>query len=244
MKKISILFLLMALVYHGIAQFSDSVTYYTGLSATGIYNKTNDGGDVYNFNNALKLSIRKKSISLNSTSKWIYGKQDDVLTNNDVSSSLDFNLYKTLPHFYYWGLANYNKSYSLKLNDQYQAGLGIAYNIIDRPNATFNLSDGLIYEYSDITLSDTTRDLYSTMRNSFRISFKWDIKNLLFLNGTGFLQNSLNYGNDYIIKSDVGLGIKIRKWLSLTTSFSYNKVSKTRRENVFVTYGINIEKYF
>lgn len=226
------------------AQFNDSVTYYTGLNSTGTYNKTNDGGELYNLNNALKLSVRKKSVSLNSSSKWVYGKQKNILTNNDVSSALDFNLYKTLPHFYYWGLANYSSSYSLKQNHQLQGGLGIAYNFFDKPTANINISDGLVYEYSDVILTDSTNDIYSTWRNSLRLSFRWEIKNRVFINGAGYLQNSLNYGNDFIIKSDMSLGVKLRKWLSLTTSLSYNQISKTRRENLLITYGLLIEKYF
>ena len=226
------------------AQFSDSVTYYTGLNATGTYNKTNDGGELYNFNNAARLSVRKKSVALNSNTKWVYGKQSDVLTNNDFSSALDFNLYKTFPHFYYWGLANYTSSFSLKQNHQLQGGLGIAYNFIDQEKANINVSDGLIYEYSDVILNDSTHEIYSTWRNSLRVSFRWDIRSRLFVNGVGYYQPSLNYGDDYIIRSDFALGIRLKKWLSLTTALSYNKVSKTQRENLLVTYGLVIEKYF
>lgn len=244
MKKNSVLLIITFIARLASAQFSDSVTYYTGLNATGTYNKTDAGGELYNFNNSAKLSVRKKSVSLNSNTKWVYGKQNTVLTNNDFSSALDFNLYKSLPHFYYWGLANYTSSYSLKQNHQLQSGLGIAYNFIDKATANINVSDGLIYEYSDVILNDSTNEIYDTWRNSFRLSFRWDIPNRVFVNGVGYFQHSLNYGDDYIIRSDLGLGIRLKKWLSLTTSLSYNKVSKTQRENLLVTYGLLIEKYF
>ncbi len=244
MKKNSLLLIAACITKLLPAQFSDSVTYYTGLNATGTYNKTNDGGELYNFNNAAKLSVRKKSVSLNSNTKWVYGKQSNVLTNNDFSSALDFNLYKSLPHFYYWGLANYTSSYSLKQNHQLQGGLGLAYNIIDKTTAYLNLSDGLIYEYSDVNLNDSTNQIYDTWRNSFRLSFRWDIRSRVFVNGVGFFQHSLNYGDDYIIRSDLSLGVRLKKWLSLTTALSYNKVSKTQRENLLLTYGLLIEKYF
>jgi hypothetical protein len=52
--------------------------------------------------------------------RWI-----SVLTNNDYSGSLGLNLYKTLRHAYYWGMANYNTSIPLLINHQLQAGLGI-----------------------------------------------------------------------------------------------------------------------
>jgi hypothetical protein len=244
MKKHILLLIISCIAKVLPAQFSDSVTYYTGLNATGTYNKTNDGGELYNFNNAAKLSVRKKSVSLNSNTKWVYGQQSNVLTNNDFSSALDFNLYKSLPHFYYWGLANYTSSYSLKQNHQLQGGLGLAYNIIDKTTAYLNLSDGLIYEYSDVILNDSTNQIYDTWRNSLRLSFRWDIRNRVFVNGVGYFQHSLNYGDDYIIRSDLSLGIRLKKWLSLTTALSYNKVSKTQRENLLLTYGLLIEKYF
>lgn len=244
MKRIILLLICLSFARMLQAQFSDSVTYYTGLNSTGTYNKTNDGGELYNLNNAARLSVRKKSVSLNSNTKWVYGKQNNILTNNDFSSALDFNLYKTLPHFYYWGLANYTSSYSLKQNHQLQGGLGIAYNFIDKTNANINVSDGLIYEYSDVVLTDSTNEIYGTWRNSFRLSFRWDIKSRVFVNGTGYFQHSLNYGNDYIIRSDLALGVRLKKWLSLTTSLSYNEVSKTKRQNLLITYGLLIEKYF
>lgn len=225
------------------AQFSDSVHYYAGFTSTGSYNRTNTSG-YYLLNNGVKFSARKKDVRLNSTNKWLYGMQGEKLTNNDLSSSWDINLYKTLPHFNYWGLFNYNSSYSLKVNNQLQAGLGIAYNVIDRKLLVANVSDGIIYEYSDISPTDTTRKVYATPRNSFRLQVKWSIKDRLVFNGNGFLQHSLQDASDYIIKSDISLSVKIKKWLSITSAYSFNKVTRTRTENTLLTYGITIENYF
>lgn len=225
------------------AQYSDSVFYYTGLSSTGTFNKTNENSS-YLINNVLKLGAKKKSITLNSNNKFLFGKQNDELTNNDLSSIWDINLYKTFPHFYYWGLFNYNSTYSLKVNNQLQAGLGIAYNIIHKKYLTVNLSDGLLYEYSDINIDDSIREIYQTPRNSFRLQIKWRIKDQFTFNGNGFLQNSLHDQKDYIIKSDLGLSVKLKKWLSISAAYSFNKVSRTKTENSFLTYGITIENYF
>jgi hypothetical protein len=225
------------------AQFSDSITYYTNFTSTGTYNRT-DASRYYLFNNGFKFSAKKKSISFNSTNKWLYGQQDNKLTNNDVSSVQDFNLYKTLPHFYYWGLLNYTSSYSLKINSQFQAGLGVAYNVIDKKNLVLNVSDGVVYDYSNIILVDGMRDLYGTPRNSLRLQVKWNIKDRLVFSGNGFLQNSLQHIGDYIIKSDVSLSVKLKKWLSITSAYSFNKITRTGAENVLLTFGVTIENYF
>ena len=141
------------------SQFNDSVFHYINYASTGIINKTNDG-DSYVLTNALRFNINKKSVRLNSTNSWIYGLQQQRLTNNDFNSILDFNLYKTFPHFYYWGLANYDKSHSLKIIDRIQAGLGVAYNVIDKPNTWINISDGILFESTNLRLTDSTNKAY------------------------------------------------------------------------------------
>jgi len=225
------------------AQFSDSAHYHVIYNSTGSINKARDGSS-YLLNNSLRFEVKKKSIALNANNNWVYGRSNDALTNNDYSSTIDFNLYKAVPHAYYWGLANYNTSYSLKINSQLLAGGGIAYSILDKPNAYLNVSDGILYDLSDINTSDTTRELYHTYRNSLRLQFHFLINNLITIDSGSFLQNSLTRNNDFILRSTFGLGFKLNNWLNLNGSLTYNKVSRTQSENLLMTYGLRLEKYF
>ena len=237
------LFLFLILFKGASAQYTDSTSRYVGYTSSGSVNKTNDG-DSYLLNNMVKFGLRKKSISLNASNSWIYGKQDQDLTNNDFSSTVDFNLYKTFPHFFYWGLANYNTSYSLKINNQLLAGLGAAYNLIDKSNTLLNISNGILYDKSDLYLSDTIRDVYHTFRNSFRLLFRLNIKNTFVLEGSGFLQNSLKEKSDYIVRTNTSLSVKLAKWLNFTTAYTYNKYNRTSRTNSLLNYGFTVERYF
>ena len=225
------------------AQFTDSTNYVVNYSSTGSLNNTNDGKS-YLLNNGLKFGVRKKSVSLNFNNKWIYGKQNRQLTNNDFSSSLDFNLYKTLPHFFYWGLVNYNTSKSLKVNNQLLAGAGIAYSIYDREDAYLNISDGILFDSSDLTLDNEIKDIYHTYRNSLRLSFRFVISKIIIVNSSSYFQSSLSNGSDYIMKSDSSLAFKVNKWLSLTTAFNFNRVAITDRQNSLLSYGLSFERYF
>lgn len=239
-----ILVLLLTFVFKNcLAQFNDTTHYYVGFNSSGSINRTQDG-NTYLLNNALKFSEKNKSSVLNFTNNWIYGRSNNSLTNNDFTTSLDFDLYKTFPHFFYWGLANYTTSYSLKITDQLLAGAGAAYNIIDKKNMMFNISDGFLYDKSNLLLSDSTRDIYHTYRNSFRILFRFVIKDIVVIDGSDFLQNSLQYKNDYIFRSTTNLSLKLRKWLSLTTSLNYNRMNRTQSETTLFTYGLTAEKYF
>lgn len=225
------------------AQLSDSVHNMINISSSGTFNRTADGL-TYLLNNGVKYSMRKKSIVLNSTTSWIYGNTPDKLTNNDFNSALDFNLYKTFPHFYYWGLLNFTSSYSLKIKEQLQGGLGAAYRLIDGEQMMLSISDGILYERSNIIQEDQSELGYYTFRNSLRLQYRFRYKDLLTFNSAGFYQPSLNYGGDFIITANASLGIKVWKWLSFTTTFTYNNVSRTNRENVLFTYGLVAERFF
>lgn len=236
-------FFLLLFAQTGFCQFTDSTHYLVQYSSTGSINKT-DESKAYLLNNALKLGIRKKSISLNFNNNWIYGKQNRQLTNNDFSSTLDFNLYNSQSKFFYWGLANYNTSVSLKINNQLLAGAGVAYNFFDTETAYLNMSNGLLFDTSDLMSPDDLRDKYETIRNSLRVSFKFVLFENLVLSNTSFLQNALTTKGDYIVKTDAALNFKINKWLGLNTSYKYNRISRTERENSLLSYGLTFERYF
>ena len=225
------------------AQYTDSTHYFFGYAFTGSINKTDDG-TANLLNNAVKLGMKKKSVSMNFNNSYVYGKQNGQLTNDDISSAFDINLYKTFPHFNYWGLANFNKSFSLKVNQQWLAGLGVAYSIIDKEHAYLNISDGILIDHSDLILEDGTADKYETLRNSFRFNYNFVIKDKIVFNGSNFIQNSLSNKNDFNIKTTNRLGLKFNKWLNLNAQLDYNRVNRNRRENLLLSYGLSFERYF
>jgi hypothetical protein len=240
-----LLLLLFILITHNcLAQFNDTTHYYTNFASSGSINKT-ELSSTYLLNNTFKFGIKKKTVALNFNNNWIYGKTDKVITNNDFTTSLDFDIFKNdSAHLYYWGLANYITSVSLRVNNQLQTGVGAAYYFVNKKNTVFNVSDGILFDRGDLFLDDGTRDVYSTYRNSFRVFFKFVIKDLIVLDGSDFIQNSFTMRQDYIIRSTTNLSVKLKKWLALTTSYNYNRMNRTERENSLLSYGLTVEKYF
>lgn len=227
----------------GYAQYTDSTNYYFNYSSTGSINKTQDGSSNL-LNNSIKIGMKKKMLFLNFNTSYVYGKQNSYLSNRDLSSSFDMDLYKTFPHFYYWALATFNSSYSLKINNQWMTGVGVAYSLLDKPAAYLNLSDGMLIDHTDLDLSNGITDQYETLRNSFRINYKFVISKQFTFNGSNFLQNSLSSGKDYIIKSTNSLNFKINKWLNMTGQLDYNKMNRNKRDNLLLTYGLTFDRYF
>jgi Protein of unknown function, DUF481 len=236
--------LFFVLAYPAFAQFNDSTSYYANYASAGVINKTNDGSS-YVLNNALRFNISKKKVSFNTISSWVYGKQLNVLSNNDVSSAIDFNVYTASSKLYFWSLGTFDKSYSLKIDKRFQAGAGIGYLLINQKNIMINISDGILYEQGQLTVPEQPEPIsYDTYRNSLRLKFRVSIKDRIVLDGNDFWQPSLSDKEDYILKSITNLNIKLQKWLSFTSSLTYNKFNISQRENLIWTFGLTMEKYF
>jgi hypothetical protein len=224
-------------------QQSDSLYQYLNLTTTGTYNETEISRS-YLFSNSLNYSIKKNKIKSDLQARWLFGKEQQQLTNNDLYNSFNLNWYKTFPNFNYWLLFNYNSIFSLKVNSQIQYGVGVAYDLIHRTYLNFNISDGLINEHSDIYLMDTLRTVYQVLRNSLRFQLKINLGDRFRFSSVSFLQSSLRDEDDYILKEESILSYKLKKWLSLTAKFTYDRMNRIGRENLFMTYGLTFEKQF
>lgn len=225
------------------SQFNDSVHHHFSFASTAIYNKTNEVS-FFVLNNNAGYEINQKKVSFNTAVSWIYGKQQKKLSNNDVSAFANVDYLKEVQSLYYWALVNFDESYSLKINYRFQSGLGIGYTFVNSPHLNLELSDGFLYENSDLNDPVLGKDVYQTIRNSLRLKYRWSYKNVFSLQGTNFVQPSIISFGDYILKFNNQLSVKLNQWLSINASAVYNKISRTNRENLLITYGVTVNKYF
>jgi hypothetical protein len=225
------------------AQFADSTRYYIAYAGTGIINKTEKSRS-YVFRNNIQGSANGQNLSLNSMFSWIYGEVNDALSNNDFETLVDLNYRPDSSKLVYWVLGTFDKSYSLKIKRRFQVGGGLSYDILRKNNNRINVSNGLLYESGNLTLATGVEDNHQTWRNSFRLKYVFKIGDIFSISGTHFLQNSLAAWSDYNIKSASAVTLKIYKWLALTTALNYNKVNRLKTENMLVTVGLSVQKYF
>ncbi|MEO9020847.1 MAG: DUF481 domain-containing protein [Ginsengibacter sp.] len=225
------------------SQFNDSVHHRFSYSSTGIINKTKDVNS-FVLTNAAAFEINQKKLSFNTAASWIYGKQQKTLSNNDLSAYANLDFLRSVQKLYYWALINSDESYSLKINYRFQSGVGVGYTFVNKPGFNLIVSDGFLYETSDLTDPVLGKDIYQTVRNSFRIKYRWSYKSIFVLEGTQFIQPSLISLKDYILRSNNTLSVKLNKWLAINSSVGYNKISRTERENLLITYGLAVERYF
>jgi len=231
------------------SHYSDTIRYHWSYSGTGNINNTNTLNS-YLLSNAVTVGAVKKKAALNFSNSWVYGAQGRSLTNNDFTSTADLSMYKTIRHFYYWGLLNYNTSLSLQINNLFQSGAGIGYNLLDKKTAAIILSDGVLFENGDLYQvhyggpggDATLRDRYHVFRNSFRLKYHFVLNNRITLDGIELIQHSLATIHNYILNLSASASVKMNKWLSLMAALNYNRFTRTRSENTLVTFGINIAR--
>lgn len=226
-----------------VAQFNDSITQHIQFSASGNVNRSNNA-TAYLLSHAARYSIRNKRTTLNTAATWLYGQLGNRLTNNDFTSTTDFNLYPDSSNLYYWALANFTTSFSLRIRNQVQTGVGAAYNFVNTPTAWLNLSEGILYEASNLSTADPSKNQYQTFRNSLRLAYKFVVKSTVTFSGTNFWQPAFGNGDDYTIRASNSIGVKLNTWLSLATTLSFNRFNRTGAENLLFTYGLAMEKYF
>jgi hypothetical protein len=228
----------------GFSQFSDTVHFYVNYSGTGNINRTGTG-TTYLLNNAFQFQVNMKKVSLNSSVSHVYGSDPVSKTNNDLLAMLNLDVLKGVQKFYYWGLAGYEKSFSLKVNNRFQAGGGVGYVFIDSAKANLELSDGILFETTDLDIPDESgKTSYQTARNSLRLKYRFIITKIFRFDGINFYQPALTDGKDYILKLTANFSIRLYKGLNITASFNYNRQNITASENLLLTYGLTYEKYF
>src|SRR4051812_3235910 len=181
------------------AQFNDSINYHLRFAATGSLNRTTDG-DAYLVNNGVGFNINKRKATLNTNANWVWGQLNNTLTNNDFIATADMDFLKRISKLYYWGLLNYETSYSLKTRYRFQSGAGIGYRFLDTTNSVFILSDGLLFETVDLTDATFGKEQYQTVRNSLRVKYHFLIGKIITIEGSNFWQPSLLSFKDYILK--------------------------------------------
>lgn len=245
MKRICITAIcLCAMQLTGFTQFSDTVDYYINFSGTGNLNRTNTG-TTYLLNNAMRFQVDKKKFSVNSMASHVFGRNPNLKTNDDFLATVNLDILKAVQKFYYWGLAGYEKSFSLKVDNRFQAGAGAGYTFADSPGANLELSDGFLFETTDLGIPDRSgRTSYQTVRNSLRLKFRFVIKEIFRFDGINFYQPALSDGRDYILKLNTNFSIRLYKWLHFTTTFNYNRQNITSTENLLISYGLSLEKFF
>lgn len=225
------------------AQFNDSINHYMYLGSTGTFSKTNDLQS-YVLANNVKFTVSKKKFSFHTANSWVYGEQSDVLSNNDFSSLVEFDFLKNQNRIYYWGNGTFDKSYSLKIDYRFQIGAGLGFNIVKSPKLLLNLTEGILFENGNLIDRDLGEREYDVWRNSARFRYRWVIQDIVILDGFVLYQPSISTRHDTIFKTATTLSIKVRKWLSLSSAFTYNEITLTNRRNLIVTYGIVMERFF
>src|SRR5690606_29135702 len=116
-------------------------------------------------------------------------------------------------------------------------------SFFDSEPAYLNLSDGFLFDASSI-LDDELPVQCQTVRNSFRLAYRFAFHYLVVFLGNNFYQPSLTDGSDFNIRLNNDVSFALFRGLNLKAALAYNRVNRTGSENLLFTYGLSFERYF
>lgn len=204
--------------------------------------------------NNLSYVYNHQKTEFETNHSWIYSMESTNLKNNDYTGNVFGNYFlDTNKRWNAWILGGFKSLYSLNIMNEIQAGLGIAYKLLDDEKngfLYFRVSNGLIYEYSEFKDNEAQKMNYAYLRNSLRIQSslslfksnddKGNAIHRIKLIGNYMWQPAINKANDYNLIINAGLLFALNKYLSLETKYTYNYVSRTAKESALFSYGIGM----
>ena len=200
------------------------------------------GGSYQTGNVELLRVINQLDFSFNVSSHVVFKTQNDHLYQEILSKKADSDLvsknylyYKPHRKLYPYVISFIASNYRRDLDVRIFGGLGVTYQLLQKPQDVIKLSSNLLYEKSRYTRNDFN---YSEFNGSKEIEAFWST---VYLNGFHSLnestirwiyeiyyQQSLQDQINYRIHASTGIDIKVVKGLSIQSRIIYSQ------ENVIV----------
>ncbi len=208
----------------------DTTEFSYKIGISGYYNRTSTSDAlISNYNGNLTRVSNKTDCSLSTTYLW--GVSNNILSNDDFFGNLFLDFRKKKKTFI-WTMSQFDRSFSLNIRYRVQTGGGLGFYLLRDENNTISITNGFLYDASNIN---------DVVRNSCRLKISKKHKHYKF-ETVGFYQPALSDEEDYIIKINTSLDIKIKHHTYLQFVFQNNQSTKTNKSNLLYTIGINYQK--
>lgn len=252
MKKFLLVLTFLPLLTFSQINESDTLKLKANLSLTGFW----QGGNVET------LIFRAKSdLSFVPFRKWVFKTQnsyvyqefgrvkadEDILSLNFLYLNPDKKIYPLVLGF---ASTNFRREIDLR----YLVGAGASFKIIEEKDNWLKCSLTFEYEHTDFDRTDFNISEYdgnktiNTWRGTIWVNGKYSIlKNRLILTHESYFQPSLEKGNNYRWRADLGLELPVWKFLNFKINYLHTfesiVIENQVREDKFLTLGFTLKSY-
>lgn len=231
---------------------SDTLKLKASLSLTGFW----QGGNVET------LIFRAKSdLSFKPWKKWVFKTQNSYVyqefgkekADEDILS-LNFLYFNPEKRLYPLVLGFVSTNFRREIDLRYLLGAGVTYQILQKKKHWLKVSLTAEYEKTDFTKTTFNRSEYNsnssidTFRGTIWLNGQYHLfKDKLILSHESYFQPSLEAGNNFRWRGDIGIELPVWKFLNFKinylNTFESLVIEGQKQEDRFLTFGFTVKNY-
>ena len=252
MKKVLYYFLFFPIFISAQINESDTLNLKANLSLTGFWQGGNVETLIFRANSELSFKPYKKLVfkTKNSYVFQEFGKEkadEDILSLNFLYFNPERKIYPLLLGFV---STNFRREIDLR----YLIGAGITYQVLNNKKYWLKFSISSEYEQTDFAKTTFNRSEYNgnqfinTFRGTIWINGKYHLfKNKVILSHESYFQPSLEQGNNFRWRADIGLEFPLWKFLNFKinylNTFESIVIENQKQEDQVLSFGFTLKSY-
>jgi hypothetical protein len=252
MKKVLYYFLFFPLLLSAQVKETDTLNFKADLSLTGFW----QGGNVETLIFRAKSNLifePWKNWEFKTQNSYVFQEFGKVKADEDILS-LNFLSIKSERNIYPLVLGFVSTNFRREIDLRYLFGAGAAYQILNNKKHKLKVSITTEYEQTDFSKTEFNRSEYNgnkdinTFRATLWINGKYHLfGNKIILSHESYYQPSLERGNNYRWRADIGLEMPIWKFLNFKVNYLHTfesiVIESQKQEDKFLTFGFTIKSY-
>ncbi|MBT8394663.1 MAG: DUF481 domain-containing protein [Flavobacteriaceae bacterium] len=252
MKKVLCFFLLFPLLLLAQDKETDTLNFKASLALTGFWQGGNVETLIFRAKSDLSFKPWKKGVfeTKNSYVYQEFGKKkadEDILSLNFLHYNPDANISPLI-------LAFVSTNFRREIDLRYLFGAGATFRVLKEKKNSLKFSLTCEYEQTDFNKSIFNREEYNgvpsinTFRATLWVNGKYHLlKDKVILSHESYIQPSLEKGNNYRWRLDVGLEMPVWKFLNFKINyldtFESIVIKDQRQEDSVLTFGFTLKSY-
>lgn len=252
MKRLVFIFLVIPICLFAQTDESDTLKFQARLSLSGIFQGGNVQTVIFRANSDLSYSLWDKWVfkTQNSFVYQEFGKQkadEDILSLNFLYFNPKKRIYPLL-----LGFASTNFRRQIGIRTLF--GGGVTFQLLKNDGNWLKVALSSEYEQTEFNNDTFNRIAYNgtqsidTFRGTIWIKGKYHLfKRKLIVGHESYYQPSLERGDNYRWRADIGLEIPLTKYLNFRTNFLHTfesiVIEGQRQEDTLLTFGLTVKNF-
>lgn len=252
MKRLVLIFFVLPICLFGQTDESDTLKLQARLSLSGIFQGGNVQTVIFRANSDLSYNLWKKWV-FKTQNSFVYQEFGKQKADEDILS-LNFLYFNPKQRIYPLLLGFVSTNFRRQIEVRTLFGGGITFQLLKKDGNWLKVAFSSEYEQTEFNNDTFNRTAYNgtqsidTFRGTIWIKGKYHLfKKKLIVGHESYYQPSLERGDNYRWRVDLGLEIPLTKYLNFRTNFLHTfesiVIEGQRQEDSLLTFGFTVKNF-